>query len=157
MPYSIRYSFSQRFCNPASEAYKWCTNYTPQDHALMHESAKREILHITEDTILLIDTHYKNKRSIRKRRLVKLDPDQLSWTSTHLTGPNKYSQFHYEIKPESKNSSRLYFTGVQIEYCKKEKPDDKTIQKLGSKLRKQDSAAWKLLANEMTQDVGKTT
>lgn len=157
MPYSIRYRFSQRFCFPASEAYKWCTNYDPQDHALMHENAKREILHITEDTIILRDTHYKNKRRIRKRRLAKLNPDRLSWISTHLTGPNKYSQFHYEIKPQGKNTSRLYFTGVQIEYDEQEKPDDKTIEKLGNKLRMQDSAAWKLLAKEMTRDLRKPT
>ncbi|MCJ7561378.1 hypothetical protein MUO79_12320 [Candidatus Bathyarchaeota archaeon] len=153
MPHSIRYHFSQRFCVPAPKAYKWCTDYDPQDNARMHENAKREILRISEDTIILTDTYYNKNRRIRKQKLVQLYPNRLSWISTHLTGPNKYSQFLYEIVPENKNTSRLNFIGLQIEYNDEEKFDKKRIELLASKLRKEDSAAWKLLAKEMEREL----
>ena len=88
MPLSIHYHFSQRFNVSALRAYKWCTDYDPQDHALMRVNAKREILNVSANTVVLNDKYYSKNKIIRKRRLVCLYPNQLSWTSTHLTGPN---------------------------------------------------------------------
>ena len=146
MPRSLHYHFSQRFNVPAAKAYKWCTNYSPEDHELMGTTnAKREILHISESTILLTDTYYREKESVIKQRLVCLYPNRLSWTSTHLTGPNKYSQFLYEIKPEVKGACRLEFTGLQIEHNKKSL-NKKEVEILARKLRIEDSAIWRMLA-----------
>jgi hypothetical protein len=152
MPLAIHYHFSQRFNVPALKAYKWCTDYDPQDHALMRGNAKREIVNISENTILLTDTFYNNDKSVTKQKLVCLYPDQLSWTSTHLTGPNKYSQFLYKIVPENKKTCRLDFTGLHIEYGNEKSYSKKEIELLAKKLKKEDSAAWKYLATEMERD-----
>jgi hypothetical protein len=153
MPRSIHYHFSQRFNVPAAKAYKWCTNYSPEDHVLMGTAnAKREILNISESTILLIDTYYSKNEIVTKQRLVCLYPNRLSWTSTHFTGPNKYSQFLYEIVPESKETSHLKFTGLQIENSNEESLNKKEVEVLARKLRKEDSATWKLLAGTMERE-----
>lgn len=150
MPQPIHYHFSQSFNVSPLKAYEWCTNYDPQDHALMQVNAKREIMHISENTIMLTDRYY--DKNIVKKRLVCLYPNRLSWTSTHLTGPNKYSQFLYEIVPEGKESCRLDFIGLQIEYNDEKRFSKKEIELLAEKLRNEDSAAWKLLATEMEKE-----
>jgi hypothetical protein len=149
---SVRYHFSQRFKVPALKAYEWCTNYDPQDHALMRVNAKREILHVSDSTIILTDIFYDKKQSTEKQKLVCLYPSQLTWTSTHLTGPNKYSQFLYQIVPENERTSRLDFTGLQIQYNGKKRLIRKEVELLAEKLRSEDSAIWKLLATEMERE-----
>ena len=153
MPCPIRYRFSQRFPVPASKAYKWCTDYSPEDHALMGEaSAERQITRVTDATIILTDTFHTNRGNVEKKKLVQLYPDRLSWVSTHLTGPNKYSQFIYEISAEGNSASRLDFTALHLEY---ENLDSEAIKSLADKLKKEDSAAWKLLAKAMIKELGK--
>jgi len=121
----------------------------------MHEKGERAILRVSEDTIILTDTYCKENRSISKQKLVQLYPNRLSWISTHLTGPNKYSQFIYELTPEGDSMSRLDFTGLQIEYSEEETFNNERIELLARKLRKEDSAAWKLLAKEMEKELKK--
>lgn len=152
MPQSIHYHFSQSFNVSALKAYRWCTDYDPQDHALMRVNAKREIMHVSEDTIILTDKYYNKNKIIEKKRLVCLYPNRLSWTSTHLTGSNRYSQFLYEIVPESEESCRLDFIGLQIEYNDKKRFSRKEVDMLAEKLRNEDSKAWKLLATEMEKE-----
>jgi hypothetical protein len=151
---SVNYHFSQRFHVPALKAYEWCTNYDPLDPVLMHENAERRILRISESAIILTDTYHTRDGSIRKQRLVNLYPDRLSWTSTHITGPNKYSQFLYEIVAEGEKASRLEFTGLHIERASKEDSDGKGIGLLVNRLKEEDSAAWVLLAAEMERELG---
>jgi hypothetical protein len=154
MPCSIRYSFSQRFSVPARKAYKWCTDYNPEDHALMgDEAAERQITHIAESTIILTDIFHTSSGPVEKQKLVQLYPDRLRWISTHLTGPNRYSQFIYEISAEGNSASRLYFTALHLEYEKK--LDSEGIKSLADKLKEEDSKAWKLLAKAMTKELGK--
>jgi hypothetical protein len=81
---------------------------------------------------------------------VHLYPDRLSWTSTHLTGPNKHSQFHYEIIPQGKNASNLNYTALHVEY---EEKTDAVL--LAERLCKEDGATWKLLAKAMAVEFGK--
>jgi len=153
MPCPIQYRFSQRFPVPARRAYKWCTNYSPEDHVLMgDEAAERTITCVTDATIILTDTFHTNRGNVEKQKLVQLYPDRLSWVSTHLTGPNKYSQFIYEISAEGNGASRLDFTALHLEY---ENLDSEAIKSLADKLKKEDSAAWKLLANAMIKELGK--
>jgi hypothetical protein len=153
MTYSIRYGFSQHFQICAADAYKWCVDYDPGDRALMHSKGKRKVLRLSEETIILTDKFYMKGKRVTKKKLVTLYSDRLSWTSTHLTGPNKYSQFLYEIKPETNNTSRLYFSGLQVENQEKKKKEKREIESLGNELEKQDSAAWKLLAKEMEKEL----
>jgi len=146
--YSLLYHFSQIFAMPPLEAYKWCTNYDPNDLTLMQQKGKREITHITENTIILTDTFYDQKGTIKKKKLIQLYPDRLSWTNTHLSGPNKYSQFLYEIKPEKEGLSRLNYIGLQMEH-KKLKLDKKEIATREAEQMNEDAAIWKIIAEEM--------
>ena len=151
---SIRYRFSQRFYVSAQEAYDWCTNYSPQDHALMgDEAAERQITRLAESTLILTDIFQVGKGKVEKQKLVQLYPDRLGWVSTHLTGPNKYSQFIYEISAEGEDTSRLDFTALHLEY---EKLDIEGSKTLADKLKEEDSAAWKLLAAAMAIELGST-
>jgi len=153
IPNTIRYSFSQRFSIPATEAYRWCTDYAPQDNALMHENARREIQRFSEGTVILTDTYHDRDVATSKQRLVHLYPERLSWTSTHVAGPNKHSQFLYEIIPEEENYSHLNFIAAHVEYCDFRKLNKKEIRMLASRLRKEDSSAWRLLAKEMEREL----
>jgi hypothetical protein len=153
MPQSIHYHFSQSFNVSAHKAYEWCTDYSPEDHALMHVNAEREIMHVSESTVILIDKFHVKDKIIEKQKLVCLYPDRLSWTSTHLSGPVKYSQFLYQIVPESEESCRLDFVGLQVEYNDEKKLSKKGIETLAEKLKTEDSAAWKLLATEMEKEL----
>jgi hypothetical protein len=117
------------------------------------EAAERQITRVTDTTIILTDTFQTSSGTVEKQKLVQLYPDRLCWVSTHLTGPNKYSQFIYEISAEGNCASRLYFTALHLEY--EEKLDSESIKSLADKLKKEDSKAWKLLARAMTKELGK--
>jgi hypothetical protein len=148
MVLAVRYYFSQRFAFPAQKAFDWCTDFDPKDHVLMGETnAERQVSYITDDTIILKDVFLTPSGSVEKEKLVQLYPNRLSWTSTHLTGPNKYSQFLYKITSEGKSFSALNFTALHIEYD--EKADAKL---LADRLCKEDGAAWKLLAKAMAEE-----
>jgi hypothetical protein len=151
MPCSVQYHFVQSFSVPAKRAFDWCTQYDPADHVLMGErDAERKITRITANTIILTDTFHIGGECVEKQKLVQLYPDKLKWTSTHLTGPIKYSQFIYEISEEDKETSHLDFLGLFIDYGR-EKLDEVSYKKIAEMLRKEDSDAWKLLAKAMKQ------
>lgn len=114
---------------------------------MMGEKGRREIERIDERTVILTETTSKDGKRMKKRKLVKLNPERLSWTNTHLSGRTIYSQFLYEIIPEGKSSSRLHFTGLQLEYS------DVSPKGMASALRKEDSRAWKLLAKAMEEEI----
>jgi hypothetical protein len=137
---------------PAKKAYEWCTNFDPSDHALMgDENAQRKITHITDNTIILTDTFHTQSGDVEKQKLVQLYSSQMFWTSTHLTGPNQFSQFLYQISAEGEAASRLEFTANHFEYPK-EKLYKAGVKILAEKLCKEDSEAWKLLAKAMAKD-----
>ena len=155
MVHSVKYHFMQLFSVPARKAYQWCTDYCPEDHGLMGDQvAKRRITGITDSTILLTDTFPTENGTVEKQKVVKLYPDQMFWTSTHLTGPNKSSQFLYQISAEGDQASRLNFTANHLEY-QKEDLDNADVKLLADKLCKEDSAAWKLLAEAMKKELCK--
>jgi hypothetical protein len=156
MPFhSVRYRFCQSFKVSAREAYDWCTDYSPRDMALMQEeNATREVKRVSEETIILTDTyHSEGGESTTKQKLVCLYPDRLTWTSTHVTGPNRCSQFLYEITPETDRTCRLKFTGLFLDYNIKKRGDKKETDLLIKKLEKMDSEKWKLLAKEMENEL----
>lgn len=154
MTFSIRYDFSQQFSFPAKQVFEWCTNYTPGDLALMGEKGKRKVEKISKDTFILTDSYPSAGGSVRKKRMVNLYPDTLSWIGTHLIGKTKYSQFLYRVSAEGPATSRVYFTGLQIEYDDKKKSRAAAI---AQELKKEDSHAWELLAQEMEKDMRKNS
>lgn len=157
MPCSIRYHFRQRFSVSARKAYLWCTDFSPKDPELMGaKTAERQVARITNDTIILTDIFHTCPSNVEKQKIVQLYPARLCWISTHLTGPNKYSQFIYEISAEGDSASRLDFTALHLEY-NKENLDSSGIQSLADKLKKEDSALWTLLAKAMEKEHGAGT
>ena len=120
MPLPVRYHFRQRFGVSAKRAFEWCTTFDLQDHELMgDEGAERHVTSVAEGTIILKDIFHTETGTIEKEKLVQLYPGQLSWVSTHLTGPNKYSQFLYKISADGKEASILDFTGLHLDYKEK--------------------------------------
>ena len=156
MPRPIYYHFQQRFNVSARKAYEWCTNYTPGDHALMGEKdASRKIDHFTERTVILTDTfNVGTKNQIENQKLVQFYPETLFWTSTHISGPAKHSQFIYQITAEGDDTSHLDFTGIFLDYAH-EKVSGADAVKLAEKECKDDAAAWMLLAKAMERDLCK--
>jgi hypothetical protein len=149
---TVRYHFRQPFSVPAKEAFDWCTDYGPQDHSMMgYSNSKRAVIKVSEGCILLTDTFQTAAGLVEKQKLVQLYPDKLFWVNTHLIGPNRHSQFLYQISPDQKGGSCLHFTALHLEYESEE--DAKT---LAERLCQADSAAWKLLAKAMTDELTKS-
>ena len=149
MPTPIHYHFQQRFAVPTRKAYDWCTDYSPEDHALMGDrDGKRTISQFTNSTVILTDTFQVAGSTVEKQKLVQLYPEMLFWTSTHLTGPAKYSQFLYQITADDDNASHIDFTGVFLDYTH-EKMSKADAEKVADKLCKEDAAAWVILAKAM--------
>jgi len=154
MPFTFRYCFSQRFAVSAQKAYTWCIDYQPDDHALTgNPNAKRTVTRLTEDIVILKETFPTSNGTIEKEKLVHIYPDQLKWVSTHLTGPNKYSQFLYQITPEGAEASCLDFTALNIEH--KENLSQKDLEALTDELCRGDSDMWQLLAEAMKRELNK--
>jgi hypothetical protein len=151
MPYLITYKFSQTFNTPAEKAYQRCTDFTPDDPALMAEDATRDIKKITKKTILLKESFNGEKEVVAKEKIVQLYPERLMWISTHLSGPNKYSQFIYEVAAETGSSSRLDFTAQHIEH--QTGMSAKEILTLRDNLCEYDSNIWKRLAKAMAKEL----
>lgn len=150
----IQYRFSQRFNLPARKAYEWCTDFTPRDPGLMREkNVTREVQSVTENTFILIDKFQVGGETTIKQKLVCLYPKRLMWTSTHLTGPAKHSQFIYEVKSVTRTTSRLKFTALHLARDIKEANAKTDIKKLAEELRKADSDVWKNLAREMEKEM----
>jgi hypothetical protein len=155
MPCTVRYHFTQRFGISAQKAFDWCTSFSSEDQELMGEkNAQRKVMCLAEDTFILKDTFQIKSGFTTKKKLVQTYPDQMFWTSTHLTGPNKYSQFLYQISSEGDNSSRLDFTALHLNY-EKENLDKAEVKLLSDRLCKEDSEAWKLLAQVMEKEFGR--
>ena len=148
---TIRYDFSQQFDVPAEDAFKWCTDYREDDFSLMEMKGQRQIKKVSDDVIILTDIIHSNGKSTIKKKLVRLDAKRFFWSNTHLAGPNKHSQFLYQIIPmESK--SRLEFTGLQVNYSKT-KLSQKEINLIKREAEEEDSAIWKRLAKAMEKDL----
>ena len=151
MATTVRYHFRQHFQIAAQEAFDWCTDFRPEDQALKgYINSQREITKIADDVIILKDTTHTAAGVVEKQKLVQLYPAQLSWVATHLSGPNKYSQFLYQISPYLKGGSLLDFTALHLEYDNKAE-----AEMLSARLCQVDSSAWKLLANAMAGELQK--
>ena len=153
-PISVDFEFVQRFKVPAKAAYAWATDYRPDDHALMGRRGRRKIDRICGDTLILTDTiETGGGGRVTKKRHIRLYPERLTWINTHISGPNRHSQFLYEIMPEGRNSSRLRFTGREI---RKAGPTSaRQLAALVAEERKEDAALWKRLARAMAADLGR--
>jgi len=151
--FTVRYEFSQRFKVPARDAFGWCTDYRSDDWERMGKKGTRRIRHINEDTLILTDTVEGREGAVTKRRLVRLYPERLAWTNTHVGGPNRHSQFWYQIVEEGAGKSRLDFTGLQVNYGNR--PSPKGIAAMARELKADDAGMWVLLAEEMYKELNR--
>ncbi len=154
MPIPIHYHFQQLFRVSAREAYAWCTNFAPNDHALMaEENARRKVENLTGRTVILTDAFFVGTAGqVEKRKLVQLYPEMLFWTCTHLSGPAVHSQFIYQITAQGEKESRLDFTGIFLDHTH-EALSESDISNLTEKECKNDQAAWELLAKAMEREL----
>jgi hypothetical protein len=150
-PVSIAFSFDQRFPFAAAEVYAWATNYDPADIERMGLRGRRRIRRLNDDTIILTDRfEAPDGTGVSKRKLVRLFPERLTWTNTHVAGPNRHSQFLYVLVPEGADACRLEFTGRQI--LQLEGATRRDVAAHARRLRKEDAAIWKNLARALRRD-----
>ncbi len=153
MATSIRYRFTQKFPFSADVAFDWCTDFEPQDHTVMgHSNAERKVTRLSECALILDDVFHTSEGDVAKQKLVTLYPDRYSWVSTHLAGPNKYSQFIYQIA-SIKGGSELEFMGFHVEHGEKLLAAE--VKVLAQRLCRDDADAWRLLAQAMAKELGK--
>jgi hypothetical protein len=148
--YSVHFSFSQHFDFPPKEAYRWCTDYQPEDIKLQGKDGIRKVQWINEDTVVLTDITFDGKRKVSRRKLVRLYPERLSWTNTRISPEGKHSQFLYQITAE-KGGSRLDFAGSQV--ASGTKPSSAKLVAMAAEISKEDSATWRILAKAMAWDL----
>jgi hypothetical protein len=137
----------------AEEAYRWATDYAPNDPARMGQVGRRRVERLADGTIVLTDTVRRDGRTITKKRLVRLRPRVRSWTNTHLAGPTRHSQFLYTIVPRGPRRSALEFVGLQVERT----PRLLSRAQLARRARdvaREDAATWRRLARVMAAELG---
>jgi len=149
---TIRYEFSQRFRVPAAQAFKWLTDYTPRDHALMGHKGARKVTRISDDTIVLDDTIYPDGKAVRKKKLIRTDHRRLAYYNVHLTGPTKNSLYTYKIVHEGEGESRLDYTGYEVFYPRKA-PTEMQLAALAADEEVSWTREWGLLAEAMEKEL----
>ncbi len=148
----IIYQFKQRFRVDSRSAYDWCTDYDEDDFVIMGIVGRRIVRKIYRNIIILLEIVKRGKEENRVIKLVELDPTNLSWTNTHISGPSKYSQFSYKITSEEGSKSRLDFTGLQL-FEQRKTLTAKKLSRIRRKLLQDDRKQWALLAKKMEVDV----
>lgn len=111
---SLRYEFRQPFRVSARAAYEWCTDFRPGDASLFEQKWSRAVRRLTEDAIILTETTWPEGKRRVIHRLVRLNPRELAWTNTHISGPFRNSQYWYRIVPDGPRRSHLEFIGMRL-------------------------------------------
>jgi len=154
--YPIRYEFSQTFDVAAEAAYRWCTDYRPDDWRRMGKKGTRSIQRINEDTLVLTDTYVLDDGSrVKRRRLIRMYPEMLTMVNTRLSAEGQHSQFIYRFVDEGEGRSRLDFTGAQV--FRGEKPSPRRLASLAHGMAREDAEAWVHLAEAMEADLRPST
>ena len=149
---AFEYRFTVKLPVCAAAAYRWATDFAPDDLRRLHQSGRRQVEHLTEGTILLTDTVRAGGRTVTKQRLVRLRPRARAWTSTHVAGPNRHSQFLYRISPRGAHRSTLEFIGLQVERA----PRRLTAAERARRARtvaSEDAATWNHIVRAMATEL----
>ena len=149
---SFEYRFVVSLPASAPDAYRWATDYAPDDPARMGELGRRRIQPLTDGAILLTDTVRVDGRTVTKQRLVRLRPRLRSWTNTHLAGPMRHSQFLYRIVPRGPRRSMLEFVGLQVERVPRALPASQLARR-AQEVARADRATWRRLARVMAEEL----
>jgi hypothetical protein len=150
---TLAFQFSQRFPFSAAEVYRWATNYQPGDIGLLGKQGRRGIAILNDDTVMLTDVFVTpDGGRVTKKKLIRLYPAHQRWTNTHVSGPNKHSQFLYQLVSMGKHACRLEFTGAQLLTVDKQ-PSAASLRAQTEHLLKEDKAMWKGLARALAADL----
>jgi hypothetical protein len=153
----VDYGFTIRLPVSRDRAFRWATDYQPDDLALMGFDARRKVERLSKNTLLLTDSFDSDPfaispgRRVTKVKLVHLLPRRWSWTSTHVTGPTKYSQFLYELIPEGRNACRLRYTGMQLERASRS-GRGRSVAQRARELMLEDSRGWRRFAAALRRE-----
>jgi len=152
----VRYRFRQVFRVPAKDAYAWCTDFRPRDSRFFDQKWRREVHRVAEDTIILTETTWPRGRTRVIQRLVRLSPQDLAWTNTHISGPFLHSQYWYRIVPDAARRSHLEFTGMRlVRTARSLRVAERT--RLAEQERQSDSALWRRIAPALERELGSRT
>jgi hypothetical protein len=155
----IPYGFSMTLPAPRAWTYRWLTDYDADDFELLGLPAHRSVERWAENLFLLTDRFdadpFDPRRGIRsvKEKLVHLYPENWAWTSTHLSGPAKGSQFVYELHPHGSRATRIRYTGAQVEEAPG-RPSAESVARRAAQLRAEDVGAWRNLARAIAAEYG---
>lgn len=139
---SVRFRFRQEFRVPAKRAYEWCTDFQPSDARLFEQRWRREVRRVSHDALILTETTWPKGRRRVIQRLIRLSPQDLSWTNTHISGPFRHSQYWYQIVPDGARQSHLVFTGMRL--VRTAKPLSRSQEhQLVNQERQGDSSLWR--------------
>jgi hypothetical protein len=139
---SLRYRFRQPLTASAADAYAWCTDFGPADGPLFSARTRRSVRWISEDALVMTDTTFPNRRPLRIRRLVRLNPEERAWTNTHLDGPYQGSQYWYRVVADGPSRSHLEFQGLRLEASRRRLSRPEAARR-SEACRRDDSGEWK--------------
>ncbi len=151
---SLSYRFTVLLPLPPEAAFHWATDFRPDDLALTGQTGTRTVEWIADDALFLTDTLRTPRGPVTKRRLVRLLPERLAWTNTHLSGPTRYSQYLYELTPVGRRRSRLTFTILQLERSAR-RPSAAARAARARTVAREDAHTWRTFARAMARDHAK--
>lgn len=152
----VTYRFTTKLPLSRARAYRWATDYRPNDLQLVGVRARRKVERLTKDLILLTDSFDSDPFSAQpgarsvKEKLVHLYPDRWAWTSTHVSGPAVHSQFLYQLTPRGQSACTLHFTGSQVESVPRA-PTAGSLARRTRELKHEDSQLWVRFAAALSQ------
>jgi hypothetical protein len=153
----VTYQFDTRLPVSRARAFRWATDFGPNDLQLAGLKCVRKVERLATDLVLLTDTFaadpFSSRRGARtvKTKLVHIYPDQWAWTSTHVSGPAKFSQFLYRLTPRGPAACTLTFTGSQVERVDRA-PTPASLERRARELRREDSGLWAQFSALIAQD-----
>ena len=112
----------------------------------------RKVKKITHDTVLLTDTSYPGGKTLKKNKLIRLDPERLTYYNIHLDGPTKDSLYFYQIVPDGDGESKLIYTGYEVTYPKTA-PTKKQVEEATKAETLSWRTEWGNLAKAMEKDL----
>ena len=151
---SVHYAFRQKFSVNADRAFRWCVDFEPADAQLDGSDDRRTVQRVTEDTVLLTDVSPRaGSRPVVHVKLVRIEAGQRRWTSTHLQGPNRFSQVWYHVVADARGRSHLDFEALLLEPVPHGRRAP-SARALARRLAREGAEAWQLLAKAMMRDLG---
>jgi len=79
----------------------------------------RKSTRVSHDTLILDDTIFSGGKAVRKKKLIRTDPDRMTYYNFHLTGPTKPLVVLLPDSARRRRGVRLDYTAYEVTYPKK--------------------------------------